>query len=43
MSEIEDRCAQKLREMEIQVNTAKREHTKAGSGIGAVLPQPTAD
>lgn len=43
MSEIEDRCAQKLREMEIQVNTAKREHTKAGSRIGAVLPQPTAD
>lgn len=43
VSEIEDRCAQKLREMEIQVNTAKREHTKAGSGISAVLPQPTAD
>lgn len=29
VSEIEDRCAQKLREMELQVNTAKREHTKA--------------
>ncbi|XP_068187183.1 coiled-coil alpha-helical rod protein 1 isoform X2 [Antennarius striatus] len=29
MSEIEDRCANKLREMEVQVNTAKREHTKA--------------
>nr|XP_046266739.1 coiled-coil alpha-helical rod protein 1 [Scatophagus argus] len=29
MSEIEDRCAEKLREMEVQVNTAKREHTKA--------------
>lgn len=29
MSEIEDQCAEKLREMEIQVNTARREHTKA--------------
>ncbi|KAM4545279.1 coiled-coil alpha-helical rod protein 1 isoform 2-T2 [Odontesthes bonariensis] len=29
VSEIEDRCAEKLREMEVQVNTARREHTKA--------------
>ncbi|XP_051257324.1 coiled-coil alpha-helical rod protein 1 isoform X1 [Dicentrarchus labrax] len=29
VSEIKDRCAEKLREMEVQVNTAKREHTKA--------------
>ncbi|KAM8742283.1 coiled-coil alpha-helical rod protein 1 isoform 2-T3 [Acanthopagrus schlegelii] len=29
MSEIKDRCAEELREMEVQVNTAKREHTKA--------------
>ncbi|XP_051902939.1 coiled-coil alpha-helical rod protein 1 isoform X2 [Hippocampus zosterae] len=28
-SEIESRCAEKLSEMEIQVSTAKREHTKA--------------
>nr|XP_019940908.1 PREDICTED: coiled-coil alpha-helical rod protein 1 [Paralichthys olivaceus] len=29
VSEIEHRCAEKLREMEVQVNTARREHTKA--------------
>ncbi|XP_054482193.1 coiled-coil alpha-helical rod protein 1 [Anoplopoma fimbria] len=29
VSEIKDCCAEKLREMEVQVNTAKREHTKA--------------
>ncbi|KAK1883202.1 Coiled-coil alpha-helical rod protein 1 [Dissostichus eleginoides] len=29
VSEIEDRCAEKLREIELQVNTARREHTKA--------------
>ncbi|XP_041864972.1 coiled-coil alpha-helical rod protein 1 isoform X2 [Melanotaenia boesemani] len=29
VSEIEDRCAEKLREMEVQVITARREHTKA--------------
>ncbi|KAK2828484.1 hypothetical protein Q5P01_019518 [Channa striata] len=29
VSEIEDRCAEKLKEMEAQVNTARREHTKA--------------
>ncbi|KAM9348605.1 coiled-coil alpha-helical rod protein 1 [Symphorus nematophorus] len=29
VSEIKDRCAERLREMEVQVNTAKREHTKA--------------
>ncbi|XP_035846819.1 coiled-coil alpha-helical rod protein 1 isoform X1 [Sander lucioperca] len=29
VSEIEDCCAKKLREMEVQVNTATREHTKA--------------
>ncbi|TNN88671.1 Coiled-coil alpha-helical rod protein 1 [Liparis tanakae] len=29
VSELEDCCAEKLREMELQVNTAKREHTKA--------------
>ncbi|XP_029925514.1 coiled-coil alpha-helical rod protein 1 isoform X2 [Myripristis murdjan] len=29
VSEIEDRCAERLREMEAQVNTARREHTKA--------------
>ncbi|XP_029374587.1 coiled-coil alpha-helical rod protein 1 [Echeneis naucrates] len=29
VSEIEDRCAEKLRAMEVQVNTARREHTKA--------------
>ncbi|XP_059207119.1 coiled-coil alpha-helical rod protein 1 [Centropristis striata] len=29
VSEIEDRCAAKLREMEVQVNTSRREHTKA--------------
>ncbi|KAK5859170.1 hypothetical protein PBY51_003256 [Eleginops maclovinus] len=29
VSEIEDRCAEKLMEMELQVNTARREHTKA--------------
>uniref|UniRef100_A0A3B4UIA7 Coiled-coil alpha-helical rod protein 1 n=2 Tax=Seriola dumerili TaxID=41447 RepID=A0A3B4UIA7_SERDU len=29
VSEIEDRCAEKLREMEVQVNMARREHTKA--------------
>ncbi|XP_026185221.1 coiled-coil alpha-helical rod protein 1 [Mastacembelus armatus] len=29
VSEIEDRCAEKLREMEVHVNTARREHTKA--------------
>ncbi|CAJ1064176.1 coiled-coil alpha-helical rod protein 1 isoform X1 [Xyrichtys novacula] len=29
VSEIKDHCAEKLREMEDQVNTARREHTKA--------------
>ncbi|XP_068455821.1 coiled-coil alpha-helical rod protein 1 [Clinocottus analis] len=29
VSELEDCCAERLREMEVQVNTAKREHTKA--------------
>ncbi|XP_047462175.1 coiled-coil alpha-helical rod protein 1 [Mugil cephalus] len=29
VSEIENQCAGKLREMEVQVNTARREHTKA--------------
>nr|XP_057944020.1 coiled-coil alpha-helical rod protein 1 isoform X2 [Doryrhamphus excisus] len=29
VSEIESRCADKLSEMEVQVNTAKKEHTKA--------------
>ncbi|XP_041808504.1 coiled-coil alpha-helical rod protein 1 [Chelmon rostratus] len=29
VSEIKDRCAEKLREMEVQINTAKTEHTKA--------------
>ncbi|XP_071317341.1 coiled-coil alpha-helical rod protein 1 [Trachinotus anak] len=29
VSETEDRCAEKLREMEVQVNMARREHTKA--------------
>ncbi|KAL3042459.1 hypothetical protein OYC64_020401 [Pagothenia borchgrevinki] len=29
VSEIEDCCAEKLREIELQVNTARREHTKA--------------
>ncbi|XP_030010956.1 coiled-coil alpha-helical rod protein 1 isoform X2 [Sphaeramia orbicularis] len=29
VSEIEQCCAEKLREMEVQVNTARREHTKA--------------
>ncbi|KAM3601611.1 uncharacterized protein V6R79_015667 [Siganus canaliculatus] len=29
LSEITDRCAEKLREMEAQVNSARREHTKA--------------
>ncbi|KAM8897350.1 coiled-coil alpha-helical rod protein 1 isoform 3-T3 [Spinachia spinachia] len=29
VSELEDCCAEKLREMEVQVSTAKREHTKA--------------
>ncbi|KAM7397811.1 hypothetical protein PAMA_005912 [Pampus argenteus] len=29
VSEIEDRCAEKLREMEVQVNSTRREHTKA--------------
>lgn len=28
-AEIKDHCAEKLRELEVQVNTAKREHTKA--------------
>ncbi|XP_040929675.2 coiled-coil alpha-helical rod protein 1 isoform X2 [Betta splendens] len=42
VSEIEDRCGEKLREMEVQVSTARREHTKAGSRISAVLPQPAA-
>lgn len=39
VSEIEYRCAEKLREMELQVNTARREHTKAGSRISTTLPQ----
>lgn len=38
MSEIKDRCAERLREMEVQVNTAKREHTKAGSRISTMIP-----
>uniref|UniRef100_A0A8C2WNQ6 Coiled-coil alpha-helical rod protein 1 n=2 Tax=Cyclopterus lumpus TaxID=8103 RepID=A0A8C2WNQ6_CYCLU len=29
VSELENCCAERLREMEVQVNTAKREHTKA--------------
>ncbi|XP_056141426.1 coiled-coil alpha-helical rod protein 1 [Lampris incognitus] len=29
VSEMEHRCAEQLREMEVQVNTARREHTKA--------------
>ncbi|KAM4726823.1 coiled-coil alpha-helical rod protein 1 [Anableps anableps] len=29
VSEIENQCAEKLREMEVQVNAARREHTKA--------------
>ncbi|KAM4619797.1 coiled-coil alpha-helical rod protein 1 [Polymixia lowei] len=29
VSEMEERCAEQLREMEAQVNTARREHTKA--------------
>ncbi|XP_071772744.2 coiled-coil alpha-helical rod protein 1 [Centroberyx gerrardi] len=29
VSEMEDRCAERLREMEAQVNAARREHTKA--------------
>uniref|UniRef100_A0A1A7Z8S6 Coiled-coil alpha-helical rod protein 1 n=1 Tax=Nothobranchius furzeri TaxID=105023 RepID=A0A1A7Z8S6_NOTFU len=29
VSEIEERCAEKLREMEVQVSSARREHTKA--------------
>lgn len=37
MSEIEDRCAEKLREMEVQVNMARREHTKAGSRISTIV------
>lgn len=42
VSEIEGCCAEKLRDMEIQVSTAKREHTKAGRGISNTLPQLTA-
>lgn len=41
VSEIESRCAEKLREMEFRVNTAEKEHTKAGTGISSVLPQPS--
>lgn len=37
VSETENRCAEKLREMEFRVNTAKKEHTKAGSGISSML------
>lgn len=40
VSEIESRCAEKLREMEFRVNTAEKEHTKAGTGISSVLSQP---
>ncbi|XP_032433258.1 coiled-coil alpha-helical rod protein 1 isoform X1 [Xiphophorus hellerii] len=29
VSEVENRCGEKLREMEVQVNVARREHTKA--------------
>ncbi|KAE8287857.1 Coiled-coil alpha-helical rod protein 1 Alpha-helical coiled-coil rod protein [Larimichthys crocea] len=36
VSEIKDSCAEKLREMEFQVNTAKREHTKAVMTFAAV-------
>lgn len=39
VSEIENRCAEKLREMEFRVNTAEKEHTKAGSGISSALSQ----
>lgn len=39
VSEIENRCAEKLREMEFRVDTAKKEHTKAGSGISGMLSQ----
>lgn len=41
VSEIESRCAEKLREMEFRVNTAEKEHTKAGTGISSVLSQPS--
>lgn len=42
MSEIEERCSEKLREMEAQVSTVRKEHTKAGSKINCMLPQYTA-
>lgn len=31
LSEVESVCTEKLRDMEAQVNTARREHTKAGT------------
>lgn len=43
VSEIENRCAEELREMEVQVNSAKREHTKAGSRISIMLTETAAD
>lgn len=42
VSEIEERCSEKLREMEAQVSTVRKEHTKAGSKINCMLPQYTA-
>lgn len=39
VTEIEDRCAEKLREMRADVNTARREHTKAGSRISSAAAQ----
>lgn len=30
VSEVESVCAEKLRDIEAQLNTARREHTKAG-------------
>lgn len=38
--EMENCCAEKLREMEFRVNTAEKEHTKAGTGISSMLSQP---
>lgn len=42
VSEIEERCSEKLREMEAQVSTVRKEHTKAGSKINCMLPPYTA-
>jgi len=33
VSEVESACAEKLRDIEAQLNTARREHTKAGIHI----------